>query len=275
MKESVGNFSVINFFRCYWKQILGVFLVFQVCIYFIINSVFGVFACTLANYGVAYWCIFYLPKFVPLLLFGVYLLSIKSRFRDWLNVLSNIGLFGEILFFAGALFSFLLAGAPLTFPNVLFSVGPYVWSWAGLLTWLAVFNVAFLLSYRRVKDYLFGLVFSVLVLSVGGMLYEIPVHMKLCLGYYIDYSYPLFLGTEFVSVVFLGIILYMSKWKPTKTFFLAFLVYLIHVVAWLQLRDFVANSAGGVIEVLGWWLPRIVGASLLLSLVSGMKGLET
>lgn len=145
----------------------------------------------------------------------------------------------------------------------------YSWSYTGLISWVFIFCFGFLLLNKKIKDFTHNFVYSVLIVSASSMLYEVAVHFDFSLGAYIDYSYPFFIGTEFVSLAFLLFMIYQRGWRPEKVFVIALTLFLFHSFFWFFNKSFFVES--GLVQHIWCWIPRFLGASVLLSLICGIK----
>lgn len=234
-----------------------------VIIWFILYASIGTFGEVISQYGIIYWALFYVPKFLPILLFCLYILLHDSQSAIIRRVSWASFAIGLTLFFF-YLFLFILSSFP-TFINMA-PQNYYEWSWAAVITYTAAFTLTFLLTHRKLHSPFYSLTFSTLLLSAGGMFYELPIYANFTPNHYISSSYPLILGTEFFSLAFLFILLNMKHWKPDKYFFIFLSIFLIHGVLW----HYNPNMIYDINPTLSWWFPRPIGLAVLISAIAGL-----
>ena len=245
----------------------GFFIIGCILFFFIYNIFSNTFEQVIVHYGLVYWIFFYIPKIIPLLVFGLYLLVKDSHF--YLKTQNSSLIFGitAFLFLVMSLVAFFVSGS-ITDSRIV--IGQYYsWSWAAILSWLSVFCLSFVTVNKKVKDSTFSLVYSVLLVSAASMLYEIPVYFKFVLGAYLDFSYPFFVGTQFFSLAFLLYLTYRLEWRPEKYFVVSLTLFVVHSFFWWFNKDFLLES--GLIQHVWAWLPRFIGASVLMSMIYGIK----
>lgn len=211
---------------------------------------------TILVYGLDYAGLFYLPKFLPILIFGLFLILKPSRLLESACKVVMYVSFGVMVATLGV----------LGFQSSLdLSIGVYVWSWIGVVTWVVVWTVSLFLCYCRTGDTVLSFVFSALLLSAGGYFYEIPLFV---IGGYpvvtFDYSFPFLIDTGIFSLFLIGCLCYRQKWKLTPWTVGAFLIYIAFAGA-LIIHPFRFDG-------LAIWVPRLIGSGALLSVIAGFKG---
>lgn len=250
-------------------RFLALGILIQLYAYFLFHTLFGDFHNVILRYGWLHFTASYFPKFFPPLIFAIYLL-LRHNTSFWKTVCTKVA-WG----FVGAGVVFPLIVTPLYFsansPVMYISFsrsGFYEWSWPALLSWNLIFLASYFLAYRKTIDTAFSFAFSVLLISAGGMFYELPVFMRMEYGYYLHESYPFVLGTEFFSMAFLLIMAWLRKWRPNKIFALTLTTFLVHGVLWHFNPALLAsiNYAD-----FAWWFPRVIGVLPLLSLTTGFQ----
>lgn len=247
---------------------LAIFLFIILFFWFLYNFLVSkTFPNTLNQLGTIYFIVFYGPKAFPIIVFGLYLLLKDNQHKQMIDWFCHGFLFITIIFLVSAVTNFVFNFSTVGFQFLI--ANSYRWSYIGLISWLTVFCLSYFLCSRKTSEGLYCLSFSVILVSVGSMFYELPVHYRFDYGYYVDTAYPFILATEFVSIIFLAVLIKMKRWHPTKLFFVSLMIYLVHGVFWFYNPSF--GLSGGNIDWVWGWIPRFVGAAVLLSLVSGIK----
>jgi len=245
----------------------GWFLVFYSLVFALLNvqTLWG----TYVSYGLLYCILFYVPKFAPLVVFGGFLVLRESRFYSGRFVRRLcFGSFGIVAVTLAVSVLMVFSGRNLLDTRFVVD-GVYPWTWTAIISYLSVWLISFVSVYRRFGDCIFGFVFSCLMVSALGMVHEIAVYHPFVLGHYLDISYPFVLCTKFFSLVFLVFMVAEKGWKPEKTFWCASALFVFHSVFWVVNFDVMGGNF--VFGCIWQWVPRLVGAFLLLSLVFGMK----
>jgi len=241
-------------------------LVFLVVLHFVYFYFHGRTIIRGANvYGVHWALRYYLPKILPFTVFMVYLAAERLKFRMWLR--NFFGWAGFSSSFATA--PLLIAGFFVGVPVTLFMGDVFEWSYVALITWNLTFIAAYLLLYWRTRNSLLSLTFATCVISAGGMIYELPIYYRFLDQVLTHISFPCIVATKWVSFIFITYLLEKHKWKPTWIFWVALTAYTVHGLWYFGHWN---RDAG--YSPLAWlpvtrWLPRLVGAVLLLSLTLG------
>jgi hypothetical protein len=258
-----------------WSRFIAFVLIFQPTFFLIFYTVIGLFQRVIACYGLSYWIRFYLPKILPLYVFAFWLLVRKtenSKVRAAAKYLSWSAVGIAIFFLCATLLPYLSNGLPLvmqfgdneTFP----------WMSAAVFEWNAAFLGGFILFRRKTGDSVLSFVFTSMLITVGGMFYELPIYHVSAWndGAYFDISFPFFISTEFLCTVFLMFILYVRKWKPEKWFCLTLILYIVHGLWYFNHPTIgYAGIFGEGHSDIFVWLPRAIGIAFLLSLPAGIR----
>jgi len=231
----------------------------------------GVFLRSIEAYGILWFIRWYLPKLLPFTIFLIYLavnsfscrlLKVFGECFSWLGFYSSSVVFGVLIF-----------GFAVGLPTNYFVGDVFVWSYAALIEWNLAFVLGFLLMYKKSLDPVLSVTFATLLISAGGMIYELPIYhiLPFSHGVWTDISYPLIIATKWFSLGFIIYLLQKYRWKPTKIFWVALTAYVIHGLWYAEHWSQAAGYCPAEWIGYGAWLPRIFGIVLLLALPSGMK----
>ena len=223
-------------------------------------------------YGILYVIRWFSPKILPFTVFTIYL-AVNSFSCHPLKEFGK--LFGWAGFSGGfvTLIVFVFAFSNGVHPSFFYS-GFFRWSYAGLIEWSLAFVLGFVLVYRRTRDSLLSVTFAGLLLSVGGMIYELPIYYLFPFythGVWTHAAFPLFISTDWFSLVFTIYLLKKYSWRPTRIFWVALVAYLIHGV-WYATHPIHYSPVEW--SFYAGWLPRFFGIFLLLSLPSGIRRVQ-
>jgi len=217
------------------------------------------------NYGVSYWCMYFLPKTLPFYLVATYFALKSGTHKRLKNAADLASWLLAIVAFSSFLFmtvAFVSRGFP--FIVSLGDHNSFDWTYAAVVEYLAGFVLAYFLFKRKVHDDLASAAFATTLVMFAGVFYELPVYNLN--GVWFDPSYPFLVCTNLLCGAFLAYFLYVHKWRPESFFILAMGFYCFNGWYW-------SDTLGTLPiynEVMAW-IPRAVGLAALLSLACGIK----
>lgn len=245
------------------KETFGTIIIVTTLLYLFLNSCI-IYPLIIENFGFWYWFMYYVPKFAPLLLAGVYLQKkVYAGFKQSLDNFSWLCIAVGV----GCLITFLIMDAAGGF-NLNISFGVYAWSYPAVIEYAFFFVSIFMVARRKIKAAFPSLTISVFFISALGMIYELPVYHNFMVSYYQDWSYPFYFATAIFSLLFLTLQIHDSGWHPTKLFICSIMIFLVHAIIY-AVYHYDCNQSG-LAGYIYPWIPRLPGALLLGGYLSGL-----
>lgn len=231
-------------------QLLGICLIYMLNLWLFYRSTI--------SHGTGHYIRYVLPKVLPFYFFSIYLFM-----HNFKNSKSLKG-FSKILSWGGFTLSVmmlptLIMSCFLGLPSNLFT-GLFQWGYTPLIEWNVAFVLGFLLVWRKTKNAVTSCAFATLIISAGGLIYELPVyHVVQNYDIYFHVTYPLFIATKWFSVAFLCYLLFRERWKLNFNFFISCWFYTMFSLIYM----------GHPFRFFPVWMPRLVTIIMLLTLPSG------
>jgi hypothetical protein len=197
-----------------YKKYFGFIFLLTTILYVIVTSVQTKM---FWSFGLGYYIIFYLPKILPITLFGLYLFLKPTK------LLNQIG----VLFFVASVVAvpFFVVNQLLNIPMALY-FQEYNWFYPPIIEWAGAFALCWLITYYKTSSSFFSMLLSTQVIVAGGFLYELPVGA----GTFFSTYYPLCIATPIVCFGVIAYLLAEKHWHPTKIFYILLLPFFAYLV---------------------------------------------
>ncbi len=219
---------------------------------------------SIAMYGWSYFLLYHLPKILPLLVFSLYCFA-DFKFKRLNRVITGFAWLA--LIGACVIGLVLVVGCVANLPLNLFIGDAYGWSYEAPIEWMLCFIGCWIITKSKTGDAIATLGYAVVAVSAGGDLHEFAFGLVNPNHYYHS-SYPLFVSTQVLCILFLVLFMKWHNWKINKVAAVAFVVYLVFSMVYATVIN---PNVSGIWHLPNMLIQRLPAIFLVMSIPLGFR----